>query len=156
MLDIYEIQNRLIFHEGLKLNIYKDKLGKKTIGVGRCIETNPLTYEEKKAVGDIEHGITKNAAMFLLRNDIERCIEECDKNIICWRNLNKERKYALLDMCFQLGVKGLLKFKKMLKALQNKDYEEASRQCLDSEYGKQTPKRAKRIANLIKTGVWVI
>lgn len=156
MLDIYEIQNRLTFHEGLRLNIYKDHLGKKTVGVGRCIDTNPLTNEEKRAIGDIEHGITKNAAMFLLRNDIERCIVECEKNIVCWGNLNNERKYALLDMCFQNGIKGLLKFKKMFKAMQNQDWEEAYKQCLDSTYAVQTPKRAKRIANLIKTGVWRI
>lgn len=59
-------------------------------------------------------------------------------------------------MCFQLGWVGLKKFKKMLKAMSEKNYSMAAYQCLDSNYAKQTPKRAKRIAKLIKTGIWEI
>lgn len=42
----------------------------------------------------------------------------------------------------------------MIKALENNNYEQASSECLNSDYAKQTPARAKRIANLIKTGEW--
>jgi hypothetical protein len=59
-------------------------------------------------------------------------------------------------MCFQMGYDSLCKFKKMLEAIRVKDYSEASRQCLDSDYHKQTPKRCERIAKLIRTGVWEI
>lgn len=156
MLDIYEIQNRLIFHEGLRLSIYKCSRGYRTIGVGRNIDTNPLTPEERKAVGDIENGITRNAAIFLLRNDIKKVIKQCDDNLICWGILNDERQYALLDMCFQLGIDGLLKFKNMLSALNEKNYTKAAEECLKSNYAKQTPKRANRIAHLIKTSRWEV
>jgi hypothetical protein len=44
----------------------------------------------------------------------------------------------------------------MLKALSEKNYVEASNQLLDSKYATQTGKRAKRIAKLIRTGVWEI
>lgn len=59
-------------------------------------------------------------------------------------------------MDFLLGINGLLKFKKMLKAIEVGDFEEASKQCLNSSYAKQTSSRANRIARLIKTGVWEI
>ena len=36
------------------------------------------------------------------------------------------------------------------------DFEKASKECLNSDYAKQTPARAQRIANLIKTGEWKI
>ena len=67
---------RLIFHEGLRLQPYKDTRGFTTIGVGRCVDTNPFTKAELKAVGDWQHGITQNAALMLLRNDIDRCKKE--------------------------------------------------------------------------------
>jgi lysozyme len=153
MAEQYEI-DRLIFHEGLKLKPYKCTAGKWTIGVGRCYETNPFTAEELKAIGDWEHGITKNAALTLLRNDIASCKKQLLAKFPFYKNLDKERQYALLDMCFQLGIKGLSKFKKMIKALENNNYEQASSECLNSDYAKQTPARAKRIANLIKTGEW--
>ena len=145
---------RLAFHEGVKLRPYRDSVNKLTIGVGRNLDDNPLTIEEKRACGDIYQGITKNAAYMLLRNDVTRCEEELRKNILFYLKLDVERQYALLDMCFQQGLQGLLKYKKMLKALEEKKYSLASAECLDSNYHKQTPKRCERIAYLIRTGEW--
>lgn len=149
-------ENRLIFHEGIVLKPYVCPAGKWTIGVGRCYQTNPFTPEEKKAIGDYKNGITRNAALMLLRNDIARCVKELKENFSWFKGLDEERKYALLDMCFQLGLGGLKGFKKMLKALEQHDYKEAAKQCKDSKYHKDTPKRCERIAKLIETGVWVI
>lgn len=144
---------RLVFHEGLRLKPYRCTAGKLSIGVGRNLDDNPLTPEEKKACGDIYQGITVNAAYMLLRNDIARTEEFLRKNISFYQKLDVERQYALLDMCFQMEKK-LLKFKKMLKAMENKNFVLASVECLDSNYHKQTPKRCERIANLIRTGEW--
>lgn len=144
---------RLAFHEGVRLKPYRCTAGKLTIGVGRNLDDNPLTPEEKKACGDIYQGITKNAAYMLLRNDVVRTEEFLRKNIPFYKELPVERQYALLDMGFQMEKK-LLKFKKMLKAMENKNFILASKECLDSNYHKQTPKRCERIANLIRTGVW--
>lgn len=153
MIDEQTAIQRLMIHEGLRLMPYRDHLGKLTIGVGRCIDTNPFTEQEKTAVGDWRHGITRNAAMMLLKNDIRRCLDELNR----WNwyhELNDTRQYALLDMDFQLGLKKLKQFKKMLAALEAKDFETAYNECLNSVYAKQTPTRAERIAKAIKTGVW--
>lgn len=153
MLDINEIEKRLILHEGLVLEPYKCPRGFETIGVGHNIESRPFTEEEKRALGDYKHGITKNGALMLLRNDVAICVKSL-KQFPFWKELDDERKYALLDMCFQLGINGLKKFKKMLSAIEVKDYIQASKECLNSEYAKQTPKRAGRIAILLKVGQW--
>lgn len=149
------IIRRLEFHEGCRLMPYRCPAGKLTIGIGRCIDTNPFTKEELKAIGDWKSGITKNAAYMLLRNDINRCIEELKKTFNFFKNLDLERQYALLDMCFQLGIGGLSKFKKMLEAMKFGKWQKASEECLNSEYARQTPKRAKRIARLIREGIWL-
>lgn len=151
--DFCWIAKRLELHEGLRLSPYICPAGKKTIGVGRNLEDNPLTPQERRACGDYEHGITRNAAMYLLKNDVERCINQL-KNLDCWYGLDVERQYALLDMCFQLGFSGLKKFRKMLKAFTIRDFKLASFHCLDSAYAQQTPNRARKIAKLIREGVW--
>ena len=55
-------------------------------------------------------------------------------------------------MAYQIGVNGLLKFKKMISAIEFGDWEEAERQALDSKWAKQTPARAHRHAKVIRTG----
>ena len=44
------------------------------------------------------------------------------------------------------------KFKKALGAVHAQDYELASREFLNSKWAKQSPARAKRMAELIKEG----
>lgn len=152
MLDTAEMINRLILHEGLRLMPYKDTLGLWTIGIGRCVETNPFTEEELKAVGDWKNGITRNAAYMLCRNDIDRCLCELKKNIAFFEKLDAERQYVLLDLCFNMGIKGLLKFKNMLSAFGVGGWNKAADELLNSKYATQVGKRAVRLANCIKTG----
>lgn len=156
MIDLGIVTQRLCIHEGIRLEPYRCPAGYLTIGVGRNLDTNPITSEEEKVVGDWRHGITKNAAFYLLRNDIARVEKECKQYIGFWNNLDDERQYALLDMAFNLGIKGLLKFKKMLSAIALGNYKEAAEECLNSKYAKDVSKRAERIAKTIETGKFVV
>lgn len=155
MYDLAKWSERLIQHEGLKLMPYRCPAGKLTIGVGRNLDDNPPSFEERRALGDYMHGITVNAAKMLLRNDIIRTFEALKHIVVGFEDLDDERQYALLDMCFQLGVAGFKKFKRLRKAVAQKNFELAAFECLTSTYASQTPKRAKRIALLLKTGQWL-
>ncbi len=145
---------KLIKNEGMRLKPYRCTLGKLTIGVGRNLEDNPLNFEEKRACGDFMHGITENGAKMLLRNDIVRCYDEVSHLFKDYKKLSEGRQFALLDMCFQLGIGGLRKFRIMRKAIDNNDFDLASEACLKSVYAKQTPNRARRNAVALKCGVW--
>jgi len=92
--------------------------------------------------------------LMLLRNDIKNCVGQLRRYVKGFDKLDVERQYALLDMCFQLGIKGLRKFHGMLKDFEGGNFDMAAYECLHSLYAKQTPVRAKRIAYLIKFGVW--
>lgn len=153
--NMEKIIKRLEFHEGCVLKPYYCPTGHKTLGIGHNVEARPFTDEEKKAIGDWEKGITKNMAYMICRNDVNLCLKDL-KKLDFWKSLDDERQYALIDICFNIGFAGLKKFKKMLKALAVKDYLTASTELLDSKYATQTGKRAKRIAKLIRTGVWEI
>lgn len=152
MLDMNEMCQRLAMHEGIRLSPYRCSKGKLTIGIGRNVEDNPVTDEEQQVVGDWRHGITKQAAFYLLRNDIRRVWAELKQKVPFWQELSDERKYALLDMAFNLGINGLLAFKKMLAAMGTGNFNQAAIECLDSRYAKDVGKRAERIAETIRTG----
>lgn len=154
MLDMPEMITRLKLHEGCSLTPYKCPAGKLTIGIGRNTEDNPFTAEELRVVGDWKHGITREAAHYLCRNDIERCIADLKKNLKWFDGLDKERKYALIDLCFNMGIRTLLTFKKTLASIACGNYRTAAEQLLQSKYASQVGKRAQRIAKLIETGRW--
>ena len=65
--------------------------------------------------------------------------------------MNKKIKYKIvkkvvINMCYQLGLRGFSKFKKTIYYLETEQYEEASIECLDSLWAKQTPNRAKELS----------
>lgn len=152
MINMNEAVQRLAMHEGIRLHPYRCTKGRLTIGIGRNLDNNPITAEEERVVGDWQHGITKEAAFYLLRHDIDRVEDECSRLIPFWQSLDDERQYALLDMAFNLGIYGLLKFKKMLAFIGVGNYRQAAVECLASKYAQDVGQRAKRIAKTIETG----
>ena len=59
-------------------------------------------------------------------------------------------------MAFQMGVDGLLGFKNTLAMIQAGKYTEAANGMMNSKWAKQTPSRAQRHAEQMRTGKWVI
>lgn len=136
------IRDQLIRDEGLRLHAYEDSLGYLTIGVGRLID--------KRKGG----GISEAEAFMLLDHDIERTARELERQLPWAAWLNEARLGALINMAFQLGVSGLLGFRKALAAMHDADWDTAAAELLDSRWAKQTPERAQRMAQQIKTGEW--
>ncbi len=120
--------------EGLSLVLYQCPMGKYTIGYGRNLE---------------DRGISQEEADYLLSNDISYCKHQLS-NYDWYLIQPKEVKDALVNMRFNLGLFGLLQFKKMIDALKNKDYQRAAKEALDSRWAKQVGNRAHRIADVIR------
>lgn len=152
MIEQNELERRLMLHEGIQLMPYKCPAGFLTIGIGHNLDANPLNSQEVKVLGDWKKGITKNAALYLLRRDVYKIELELCKKLRFWQALDDERQYALIDMAFNLGVVGLLKFRRMLAAMEIGDYRGAAKECLNSKYAKDVGVRARRIARTIETG----
>ena len=129
--------NQMLIHdEGLELKPYKCTGDKLTIGVGRNLE---------------DTGISEAEALFLLQNDIDR-IHRAMAGNATFNRLDEVRQMAVVNMCFQLGVAGCLSFRKMWAALEAGDYQLAHDEALDSRWHRQTPNRARRVANVLLTG----
>lgn len=131
------LEQRLLRHEGIRLRAYKDSLGKITIGVGRCLETEGISEEE---------------AMYLLKNDVES-VKEAVAQVFPWTlGLDDARKDVLYEMCFQLGVHGVAQFKHMIAAIRDHDWETAADEMIHSAWHEQTPARCEELANIMLNG----
>ncbi|MBV8061446.1 MAG: glycoside hydrolase family protein [Alphaproteobacteria bacterium] len=140
--------------EGEKLTAYLDSLGLWTVGVGHLIDpkrgADPAPFGVDLRGGGI---ITSAQSAMLLEVDIKHKSEELDEKLPWWRNLTDNRQRVIMNMAFQMGVDGLMKFRHALMAMQNGDFNEAKRQMLDSDWAKhQTPQRAWRLADRMVAG----
>jgi lysozyme len=68
--------------------------------------------------------------------------------------LDAVRYAAVVNMTYQLGLDGLSKFLHFLAALQAQNWDGAAFEGMNSVWAKQTPGRAKRMMDQIKTGEW--
>jgi len=126
-------------NEGCVLYPYQDHLGYWTIGIGTCID------KEKG-------GITKEEAIWLFRNRLDKMIVDLERTKPVVKKLSETRRIVLFDMVYQLGVSGLMGFRGMWAALEAGHYTLAAIEMLDSLWAQQTPVRAKRNARIMQTG----
>lgn len=159
---------QLIIDEGLRLFPYKCPSGKITIGVGRNLEGNPLTPDEcmhlllsrphikidNNNIHEIrsllladfyKNGITKDEAMYLFENDLKKKSKELFDSLPWLSKQPEEVQNILLNMAFQMGISGLLKFKNTLTLIKYGHYKDAANRMSQSLWAKQTPARAKRL-----------
>ena len=149
---------KLIAHEGLKLQVYQDTLGIDTIGIGRNLEDRGITQEELDDldIPTIEHvyeyGITEADAVYLAENDVQIVEEELVRAHPCVDSLDAVRQLIVIDMAFNMGVPRLCKFKNMWAAIHNEDYPTAAKEMLDSRWASQVKGRATKLANAMHNG----
>ena len=129
--------------EGTRATAYKDSLGFLTIGVGRLIDSRKPGA-----------GLRPDEIDYLLRNDINDRVAALTKALPWFDRLDEARQGVLINMAFQLGTAGLLGFKSTLALIADGNYAEAAEQMLKSKWATQTPARAKRLAEQMKTGEW--
>ena len=133
-------------HEGYRNKVYLDTLGKRTVGVGHlCVED---FWEDDKEYDE-------SFLMDILQKDLQEAIrgaKELMEEHGC-ADVDERAEEILIEMVFQLGRTGVSKFKNMWKALSEHNYVGASFEMLDSRWAKQTPNRAKNMADQMKACV---
>jgi len=154
----HDFIKKLITHEGLRLEVYKDSLGIDTIGIGRNLEDRGITKEELDWM-DIPNmaivhtmGITEADAMYLAENDVQIVEEELVRAHPCVDKLDAVRQLVVMDMAFNMGVPRLCKFKNMWNAIHEENYIAAAKEMLDSRWAIQVKSRSTKLANAMHNG----
>lgn len=128
-------------HEGLSLELYKCSAGKYTIGYGRNLEAR---------------GITEDEAELMLTNDLNEVVRQVQESFPWFHDLDGVRKAVVVDMVFNLGLAGFLKFKDTIKYASSGDYLSAGSAMMDSLWAEQVGRRADTLSEMMKTGAWPV
>lgn len=136
-----KLKAQLIIDEDKRAAAYQDKLGYWTIGVGHLIDARK------------GGGLSNNAINFILEEDIDKKYAGLIDALPWVKTLDDARQNVLVNMSFNLGVAGLLKFAKTLDYVRRGEYKKAADEMLDSTWSEQTGDRAKRLSKVMETGV---
>ena len=144
-MNIEKLREELKIDEGVKYEIYLDHLSLPTCGVGHLIKETDPEY-------DLEVGtkIDEERVNELFDEDIKITLQECTYLYDDFYDLPEEAQLSIANMMFNLGRPRLSRFLKMKKAVDNKDWIEASNQMKDSKWYRQVPNRADRLVQRMK------
>lgn len=147
---ILSLREQLIRDEDLRLHVYDDKDPTKIIGPGYTMKGVP-TIGVGRNLRD--KGISVIESDFSLNNDIAEHTIEVLKAIPWSGVLDTIRLEVLINMSFNLGTMGLLKFVKFLAALKVGNFTLAATEMLDSAWAQQVGPRATRLSQQMILGV---
>jgi lysozyme len=143
-MDMIRLMKSVKQHEGFRNSVYRDTLGKRTVGYGHlCVEDH---WEDNRAytVPELER---------VLEADLNNAVQGAESLFKDCPVLEDLAQELIVEMIFQLGKSGVSKFKNMWKALKHDppNYEQASIEMLDSRWAKQTPARAKGMSEQMRS-----
>ena len=135
----HNLKERIKSNEGFSSKPYKDQLGYLTIGYGHLILPNENILLKKQ--------INKKELEEIFEKDFKKALSNFNNTFKPF-TLNEKESELLIEMIFQLGIKGCLKFKNLIKNIKKGNRHLVCFDMMDSLWYKQTPNRVKA---LIKT-----
>ena len=135
------LKKRIRDHEGFRETIYLDTLKKATIGYGHLV-TDEDDFEEGKQY-------SKEVLLAVFEKDFEKAQMGADQLVGHIQELHIEAKNVITEMVFQLGTQGVRNFRKMISALEARDYQRASAEMLDSRWHAQTTNRCENLSKIM-------
>ena len=141
-------------HEGYRKRMYLCTAGKETIGYGYNLKANPLHLSSLEIGNAYKNGMNEVEAERLLKLMIAKITDQLEEAIPVINRLDTVRQDILINMAYNLGLVGLLKFKKTLLALEKKDYRTASIEMLNSKWRNDVGDRAQELATQMLTGAY--
>ena len=136
-MDRQRLFAQLRLHEGVEHKPYQCTAGYLTIGVGRNIE---------------ERGLSDDEIDYILNNDVNIATDELVRTFDWYADLDEVRQRVVVDMVFNLGMPRFKQFQKMIQALDEGNYKEASIQMMDSRWASQVGQRSERLRDMMETG----
>lgn len=136
-MNLARLSKQLEADEGRRRRLYRDSVGKLTIGVGRNIE---------------DRGLRDDEIDLMLKNDIDEAIGIARALVSNFDTLDDIRQEVVANMALNLGMSRLGGFKQFILALARHDYTRATAEMMDSKWYDQIGDRGKRLAYAMREG----
>ena len=144
-MNIDELRQEIQNDEGRVNSVYLDHLNLATVGIGHLIKESDPEYG--LPVGTVVDDERVNE---LFDQDIKVTLAECEQLYGNFNDLPEEVQKILANMMFNLGRPRLSKFRKLCKAVADRDWQECAVQMEDSRWHKQVTNRANRLISRMK------
>ena len=139
------LREELAEDEGCKFEIYLDHLGLPTFGIGALIKEHDPEYGQPVGTPVSEDRVRQRFNL-----DIAVTIEDCQVLYDDFDDLPEEAQLVIANMMFNMGRPRLSKFKGMKAGVDDRDWERAADEMVDSRWHDQVPNRAKRLVKRIR------
>ncbi len=136
-------------YEGFSSDVYKDSVGKRTVGYGFNLEDTsidlhpdvvsgkrPITKQESDTAFDKRYSIAEKDARKFLGDSFNK--------------LNQDQKDTVVDMAYNMGYARLSTFKKFKASVQEGNWGKAAEELKNSKWYGQTGRRAKEHYSVFK------
>ena len=137
-------------HEGFRDRIYKDSLGKATIGYGFLVSA--LSPDELKLNGGKAEPMSREVAEKILNLKVAKLQKRVPECLPWLASKPQNVQDTLIEMAYQLGLAGLLGFRHTLGCIEAGDYAQAARNLRASLLCRQTPRRVEDYIKGLKNG----
>jgi len=144
-MDIQILKEELTADEGCKYKIYKDHLGYNTFGIGHLV-----TKDDPEFDMEVGSEVSENRVNECFLNDVQKVIDDCYILYDNFNDLPEEAQLIIANMMFNLGRPRLSKFKGMKTGINNRDWNKAADEMVDSRWYTQVPNRAKRLVERMR------
>jgi len=152
--DVKDLYEEIGSDEGKVLHAYLCTELHATVGIGhKILDTDPEKELDIFGVNGEEvpddQLISEHRCYVLFQEDVQIAIGGCINIYDSWEDLPQEMQHVLVNMCFQLGQRGLSNFKNFKAAVEDKNWTLAAVEMMDSRWAGQTPERALRLSKRV-------
>ena len=137
-----QIKEDLTKHEGCKTTVYLCTEGIPTVGIGHA-----LYGFEELAVGD---EVSMEQVLEWFKEDCDEALTDCRALFLNFDSLPDQVKRVLVNMAFNLGRSRLGKFKNMVTAVNEGNWNKAADEMVDSRWYNQVGNRSIELENWMR------
>lgn len=140
-----QIKEDLVRHEGYITEIYLCSENYPTFGIGHMV-----TEQDMEHTWPVGTPVTDERILQVFHDDVLNAVADAEALVDNLEDHPDDVVRVLVNMAFNLGRSRLSRFKKMLAAVEAKDYKTASQEMIDSRWYHQVGRRSKELAEIMR------
>lgn len=144
-MNIEQLREEIAEDEGVVYEIYLDHLGLPTFGIGHLVTEWDAEYGEPVGTPVSEERVNE-----CFDTDVETVLSDCETLYPDYYDLPEEVQLIIANMMFNMGRPRLSKFKGMKAGVDDRDWNRAADEMVDSRWYNQVTNRAERLVQRMR------
>ena len=144
-MDIEKLREEIKYDEGSVNEIYLDHLGLATFGIGHLV-----TEWDEEYGWEVGTPVSEDRCNEVFDSDIQIVLADCEQLYPDFNELPEEVQRIIANMMFNMGRPRLSKFKGMKAGVDNRDWNAAADEMVDSRWYQQVTNRADRLVERMR------